>query len=69
MLQLTLSTPNVNEHEIWGERTFILVIHEEISWYMKKVGSELTAENTFCCEFSAVSQSARTVRRMQGEGP
>jgi hypothetical protein len=36
MLLLTLSTPNVNEHKKWGERTFMLVIREEIPWYMEK---------------------------------
>ena len=36
MLLLTLFTPNVNEHKKWGERTFMLVIREEIPWYVEK---------------------------------
>jgi hypothetical protein len=36
MLLLTLSTPNVNEHEKRAERTFMLVIREEILWYVEK---------------------------------
>src|SRR6266567_1022022 len=36
MLLLTLSTPNVNEHQKRGERTFILVIREEIPRSVEK---------------------------------
>ena len=65
MLLLTLSTPNVNEHEKRGERTFRLVIHEEIPWYVEKERSELVAESPFCCQFSAAILSTSNVGKMQ----
>lgn len=39
------------------------MIREEIPWDVEKEGSELTAESTFCCQFSAASQLASNVGR------
>jgi hypothetical protein len=64
-----LSTANVKDHQETGkERTFMLVIREEISWYEEKERGELAAESIFCCDFSATSQSSSNGGRMQVGG-